>query len=533
MMPIKSKKHIIFAKAVCLAGGLVIALSAFMTSGYAWHGAVSKENVFSGVQPAGYSAVLYKYERNADDGKTTIPIPGAAFDLYEAAGAERLRIGGQYFTGLDGKIAVHDLKSGDYVFVESQPSYGYTYDKTEDGHRITEYFFSVEKGSSDGSARVTAYNLRTTGGLTYNPIVEKKLTGILPGRKVDFTFQLAAIGGSPMPSETKNKTKTMTIHGAGEGAFGAIFYEEAGTYQYTIVEERGLEKGYSYDPSSYTLTVVVKQNDAALKVESAVYAKSGDTSQYTKAVFVNRYHEENPDQTTSVTVFKKWRGDAPHPNSVQVRLYGDGRVFAEPVTLSKDNGWTYTWTGLEKGMKWTVDEPEVPGGYTKTIAGGALEGFTITNTNTEADKTPDSATVHINGMKTWEHKGNPDANHPQNITVLIMNGDEVVIQKLVSAADDWQWSFTLPRFDHSGSEIPYTVDEAVVYGYRKAVEGYNLTNTYIPPEPPDLETDLQDPSVPLFPGPATGDDANIALWVILLLISVVALLLLRRKMTRD
>ncbi|MCL1805760.1 MAG: Cna B-type domain-containing protein, partial [Clostridiales bacterium] len=91
-----------------------------------------------------------------------------------------------------------------------------------------------------------------------------------------------------------------------------------------------------------------------------------------------------PDKSVSVRVMKIWRSPegytASRPDSITVQLYRSGESYGAPVVLSKANNWTYRWTKLSAGSTWTVDEPNVPEGYIKTISGNASSGFIITNT---------------------------------------------------------------------------------------------------------------------------------------------------------
>ena len=46
--------------------------------------------------------------------------------------------------------------------------------------------------------------------------------------------------------------------------------------------------------------------------------------------------------------------------------------------------------------------------------------------------------------------------------------------------DNWTYEFTdLPKYE-GGKAITYSIDEEVVEGYTKEVQGYNLKNSYIP-----------------------------------------------------
>ncbi len=95
---------------------------------------------------------------------------------------------------------------------------------------------------------------------------------------------------------------------------------------------------------------------------------------------------------TEVTVTKKWDdGEAIQlpPDSVEVQLYADGTVSGDPVTLSEENEWTYTWTKLPAYsagtvIEYTVKEADVTG-YTPSygeVTGSVEEGYAVTITNT-------------------------------------------------------------------------------------------------------------------------------------------------------
>lgn len=97
------------------------------------------------------------------------------------------------------------------------------------------------------------------------------------------------------------------------------------------------------------------------------------------------------DQQVSVSVSKVWddqnNADGTRPTSVTVHLYADGVDTGKSEVLSDANGWTATFSGLDKNqigtstaITYTVDEDEVEG-YTAQVTGDATSGFTITNTH--------------------------------------------------------------------------------------------------------------------------------------------------------
>lgn len=91
-------------------------------------------------------------------------------------------------------------------------------------------------------------------------------------------------------------------------------------------------------------------------------------------------------EKTSVKVKKIWKDednkDGIRPASITVKLLADGKETGQTATVSETSGWTYEFTGLDryqegKEITYTIDEAELPKGYTK-----AVDGYTITNTYT-------------------------------------------------------------------------------------------------------------------------------------------------------
>lgn len=216
----------------------------------------------------------------------------------------------------------------------------------------------------------------------------------------------------------------------------------------------------------------------------------------------------NQADTTEITVSKNWSDadnqDGKRPGKINVQLYADGEAYGTPVELNASNSWSYTFTGLKKAahgtaITYTVDEVDVPAGYTKSIS-----GFTITNSHTPE-------TVSVEGSKTWvgdwvdeetteeesditalEETDGEDAGEtpaeetkepsprPESIKVNLKKNETIIDTKTVTAEDDWSWSWTgLAKYEN-GTEIVYTVTEDTVTNYTTSISGYNITNTYAP-----------------------------------------------------
>ena len=88
-----------------------------------------------------------------------------------------------------------------------------------------------------------------------------------------------------------------------------------------------------------------------------------------------------PDEELQMKILKLWKGDegqSSRPDSVQVEIYRDN-VLYNTVTLSAENGWSYTWTVRKDGARWHVVERNVPAGYIMTVEERG-SSFLVTNT---------------------------------------------------------------------------------------------------------------------------------------------------------
>ncbi|HLR73667.1 MAG TPA: Cna B-type domain-containing protein, partial [Virgibacillus sp.] len=196
---------------------------------------------------------------------------------------------------------------------------------------------------------------------------------------------------------------------------------------------------------------------------------------------------------TSVVVTKGWLDDHSddRPDSITVHLLQNGDII-ETVQVTAAEDWTYEFTDLdaydENGVayEYTIEEEAVEG-YETTI-----DGFDITNLRV--------GETEVSGTKTWEEDDPND--RPESITVnLLANGEQVGSQE-VTADMDWTYAFTnLPAFDAEGKAIKYTVEEVEVPGYKTHIDGFDITNTWIPVDPedptePEIPDDPKDPIKP-------------------------------------
>ena len=200
----------------------------------------------------------------------------------------------------------------------------------------------------------------------------------------------------------------------------------------------------------------------------------------------NLTNSHTPGQT-SLTVTKQWQDqgdqDGLRPSQIQVQLYADGVASGSPVTLTATDNWVYTWSGLAekangKTIEYSVKEVDQPSGYTSTISQVSPGNVLIVNQHTPA-------TTEVKGQKTWDDANNQDGKRPESVTVQLYADGQVVASQVVTAANNWTYSFSnLPQFA-KGKAISYSVQELVdagldKAGYRPSYEAYNITNHYKP-----------------------------------------------------
>lgn len=256
---------------------------------------------------------------------------------------------------------------------------------------------------------------------------------------------------------------------------------------------------------------------------------------------------------TSVTVTKSWidddNQDGQRPTSVSVKLLADGKETGKTLTLSVDNNWSDTFTGLDvnkdgKAITYSVEEYTV-NGYTAKLSGNATEGFVITNTHT-------SNQTSVKVTKIWDDSNDKDGVRPKSITVhLLANGKEVDKATITKDAD-WTCEFTDLPVNENGKQIAYTVTEDKVDGYTTTINGYVITNIHKvenKQETPQTPSDNNEPGTnPQNPTPSnntnkptstssvkTGDTTPIGLYAGLLAAAVAVLiivLVVRNRKTR-
>ncbi|GIN98278.1 hypothetical protein J6TS1_41480 [Siminovitchia terrae] len=174
---------------------------------------------------------------------------------------------------------------------------------------------------------------------------------------------------------------------------------------------------------------------------------------------------------TSVEGMKTWKDDnsKDRPEMIKVDLLQNGKVIATQE-VTADTDWKYSFTDLDrydeegKAYEYSVKEQPVKGYQS------AVDGYNITNLRV--------GKTSAEGMKTWKDDNSKD--RPEMIKVDLLQNEQVIDTKEVTAGTSWKYSFTdLDEFDKNGAAYEYTIKEQPVEGYQSTVDGYDITNVRI------------------------------------------------------
>ena len=292
----------------------------------------------------------------------------------------------------DIEVTYADIKNGDWFVEVPVGKYEVI---SESGAKVDGYLLqttlpdavTVEKNEE---ATLTVINVYVTP-VTDDPPVLKQISNDTPDKDEEFTFLLKPVSNTaglevedmPMPEGNEEGKKTAK---AGEKTeFGTITFMYAGTYVYTIEEDKTSPiANYKYDDTVYTVTYVITQEGTAMQKERIV-TKGDEVVEDAVFVFTNEYNAPPID----IPVEKVWDTDSEvdpeftRPKSITVVLLADEKEVGKTLELNAENGWKGTFEKLpaqENGKKitYTIKEVEVKY-YTSTITGDMYEGFVITN----------------------------------------------------------------------------------------------------------------------------------------------------------
>jgi hypothetical protein len=259
---------------------------------------------------------------------------------------------------------------------------------------------------------------------------------------------------------------------------------------YTVTESKADIDGYSLNVTGDRNAEVTKDGTAELKLTNA----------YTPNTPVTPITPTPSTPKTSVKVTKDWIGG--QESSAVVHLLADGKVVATE-TLNAQNGWTHTFTDLDKqaaghDIVYTVSEDQITG-YTSKITGDAANGFMITNTKdqpvTPITPTPSTPKTFVKVTKNWV------GGQESSAVIHLLADGNVIKTETLNAQNGWTHTFTDLDKQVASHDVVYTVSEDQITGYTSkisgdAANGFVITNTKDQPEKPDKPSKPDTPDTP-------------------------------------
>ncbi len=133
---------------------------------------------------------------------------------------------------------------------------------------------------------------------------------------VKFHFSMRADDKTyPMPEGSVDGVKTIET-GTGSYEFGIMEYEKAGTYTYTVTEDKDGVANFTYDDTAYTVTVVVEKIDGKLQATRTITKGSDKLDSIT---FTNHYNDGSGNRSnggSSGGSYSRWDNSDDTPGSV-------------------------------------------------------------------------------------------------------------------------------------------------------------------------------------------------------------------------
>ncbi|MCL2085328.1 Cna B-type domain-containing protein [Candidatus Saccharibacteria bacterium] len=186
--------------------------------------------------------------------------------------------------------------------------------------------------------------------------------------------------------------------------------------------------------------------------------------------FVNTFIEPI---TRTFTWDKTWANDTAsnRPQSLSVQLYrgrpGSGTAVGNPVQVTANMGWSYTWTGLQAG-DYYAREVTVPTNYTASNA-DSRDRTVTTNTFVPPTVSYDVEKVYVGGVG------------PAVTVELLRNGTATGNRLTLNAGNGWKGSWTGLEAGHTYTAREVSVPSGYTVSYSHSATRTVVTNTFTPP----------------------------------------------------
>lgn len=483
-------KSPILYRSLCVVFAVLFAMSALLTGTLSWMDySQHKSNEFDTKTLVDNRTVeLVKLEKIPDTVNpdkwvpTKNPVANAEFYLYKMNedGTEQ-QIGATYITGANGKITLGNLSVGKYYFLETNPSFGFTYDQNDNNKNITKYYFEIQDDTQ--VVTIKAYNRRIYKDLTISKTVENADGSALTAEQLtqEFEFTVTFVNAK---GEVDKGTYKYTI---GSGSPQKI------TSGGSIKLKHGEKAVITGLPVGITYTVL-ETPVAGYRISSNNHSATILPGKDYIAEFVNTTGTD--DGKGSLSISKQVTGtgaDVTKPFTFTV-TFSEGNVFyyringgalqtflnGNTITLKHDE--TAEFADLPKGITYTVTEDDYSADgytagvvkYTGTTTGGHIKlpfhnhkdeeektgTLTITKqvTGTNADKNKEfQFLVVFSDGGTYNYR--IDGGDPQSFTsggmITLKHNQIAVFEKLPLGI-----TYTVSEKDYSADGYTATVKEA-------------------------------------------------------------------------
>lgn len=272
-------------------------------------------------------------------------LSGFEFVITDENGEPVFPTGSERYSDEEGKaefsVFVPFDEEGEYTFYISQTKHGYQvvdddliYDEKVNEVKIRvvenpngDLYLKVYVNGVETDDPLVKFENRYPGPDEVSVIVgaEKKIRKEthLPIKGETFTFGI-------YDEDEKTTLQRISINGEGKNNFAALKFtaNDIGTHTYTIFEEKGRSKEYSYSEESYTLVVVVGSDiDGKPVIESITL--NGEETEEVSAVFTNIYKGQEIEAVkVPIRIEKTVSGDkdstAPTPDQFEFVIEIDG-----------------------------------------------------------------------------------------------------------------------------------------------------------------------------------------------------------------
>ena len=388
-------------------------------------------------QPATDTPTAVKKVKASEGNAYTLKGGDFSFTLHQQSAPENTTVNADQTKTNDqqGNIGFDPLtfnRVGTYVFTLSEDDTNVA-GISKDG-TVETITYKVKDVNHDGQLKVTSKTITPSSGdtsdktvftNTYNPKgVSYTIGGVKHISNADpttsrvpkdgeFTFQLSASDGTPMPEGSKNGVKTVANKGTGFD-FGAMDYAKPGVYTYHVKEVKGKDNTIGYSTQSYDVTVTVTD-------ENGMLTASADRKT-TDIRFDNTYTPTPVDVRLEAS--KRLTGRAMNDDEFSAELRdGDGNLLQSKAFVHKDGDKVGEGSLSFESLKF-----DRAGVYTYTVgetqgqAGGVtydatVHTVTITVTENTARHALTATTVYSNGKAKENGIRFDNTYQPEDVTV--------------------------------------------------------------------------------------------------------------------